>query len=62
MSEVFDVTFESSSPCCGEALPWEWDESELVFEAECACMKRYTLRPITALVEHESEDFEQDDE
>lgn len=62
MSDDFDATFGLPSPCCGEALPWEWDESELKFESECECMKRYTLVPMTAVVEHESEDFEIDDE
>ena len=62
MSDDFDIIFESPSPCCGEVLSWEWDEPELRFGAECGCMKRYHLRPITALVEHDAEDFEDYDE
>ena len=62
MSDEFDIVFESPSECCGESLHWEWSEAELCFESECACMKRYNLRPIAAEVEHESEEFEADDE
>jgi len=62
MSNVFDATYGLPSPCCGEELAWEWDEGVLHFEAECECMKRYTLEPLTAQVEHESEEFELDDE
>lgn len=62
MSDDFDVIFESPSSCCGEELPWEWDESELQFNAECGCMKRYHLRPATALVERDVEDFEENEE
>ena len=61
MSDDFDVTFESPSPCCGEGLEWEWSSDELHFEAECGCMKRYRLRPLTAHIEHDIEDFEDDD-
>jgi len=61
-NDDFDVIFESPSPCCGEVLPWEWDETELYFTAECGCMKRYRLRPTNALVEHDPEDFEDYDE
>ena len=62
MSDDFDVTFESPSPCCGESLNWEWEDTELRFEAECGCMKRYHLRPLTALIEHDAEDFEDYDD
>ncbi|KPL07303.1 hypothetical protein AMJ86_04770 [bacterium SM23_57] len=62
MSDEFDIMFESPSPCCSEALDWEWDDSELSFQAECNCMKRYTLRPTLAEIEHESEEFETDDD
>ena len=62
MSDVFDTVYEATSSCCGEALHWEWDDSELRFDAECECMKRYTLTPQTAQVEHDSEEFESDDE
>ena len=62
MSDVFDAIYEAPSPCCGESLHWEWDENELRFDAECECMKRYQLAPITAQVEHDSEEFESDDE
>jgi hypothetical protein len=62
MSDEFDIVFESLSPCCGDALHWEWNENELFFHSECGCLKRYNLRPIAAEVEHESEEFETDDE
>ena len=62
MSDEFDIVFESLSECCGESLHWEWSEVELSFESECACMKRYILRPIAAEVVHDSEEFEADDE
>jgi hypothetical protein len=62
MSDDFDVVFESPSPCCGEELPWEWDESELHFTAECGCMKRYHLQPTTAQIERDEEDFEDNDD
>jgi hypothetical protein len=62
MSDDFDVIFESLSPCCGEAFHWLWDESELNFSAECGCMKRYHLRPSTALLEQDKEDFEDYDD
>lgn len=62
MSDVFDIVFESPSPCCSESMHWEWNDEDLVFESECNCMKRYTLRPTAAEIEHESEEFEADDE
>ena len=62
MSDEFDVLFESPSQCCGEAMHWEWDDEHYYFEAECGCMKRYTLRPTSAEIEHESEEFDHDDE
>ncbi len=62
MSDDFDVTFEALSPCCGEGLDWEWEGSEHMFVAECGCMKRFHLRPLTAQVEQDSEDFEDYDE
>lgn len=60
MSDDFDVQFESPSPCCGDHLNWVWDSEELAFHAECDCMKRYHLRPHTASVECDAEDFEDD--
>ena len=62
MSDVFDTVYEATSPCCGESLHWEWDGEELQFDAECECMKRYKLTPATAQVDHDSEEFESDDE
>ena len=58
MSSDFDVLFESVSPCCAEGLHWEWNEDELRFDSECGCMKRYHLKPISATIEHDNEDFE----
>jgi hypothetical protein len=50
MSNDFDINYESSSPCCGESLGWDWDESELQFGGECSCGKNYYLIPNTAIV------------
>jgi len=62
MSDVFDAIYEATSPCCGEALHWEWNDAEMRFDSECECMKRYQLSPLTAEVDHDSEEFEADDE
>jgi len=62
MSDEFDVMFESTSECCGDEMHWEWNDVELYFQSECSCMRRYTLRPVGAEIEHESEEFDHDDE
>ncbi len=62
MSEDFDIIYENVSPCCGESLHWEWNDTDLLFDSECGCMKRYHLKPITAVVEHDREDFEEDED
>lgn len=62
MSEDFETIYEEPSPCCNEYLEWEWNNDFLHFEGECACMKRYILTPITALLEKDSEDIEYHDD
>lgn len=62
MSDDFDVIFESPSTCCGNGLHWEWDAEHMRFHSECECMKRYHLRPLTAQIESDAEDFEDYDD
>lgn len=62
MSNDFDVQFEAPSTCCGDALEWTWDSTELKFHAECSCMRRYHLQPLTCLLELDDEGFEDYDD
>ena len=58
MSEDFDTAFVTEFDCCGAHPRWQWDEDELYFVAECDCLNRHLLRPLTAEVEQESDEVE----
>jgi hypothetical protein len=42
----FETHYEDSKCQCGdERLELDWDDTDLVFVAECGCMKRHELKP-----------------
>ena len=62
MAEEFEVAFDSRCQCGGETLDWDWSPEEMCFCAECSCMKRHLLTPMTATVEVELNGDEADRE
>lgn len=48
----FETQYERGTCQCGdEHLALDWDEDKLSFTAECGCMKRHEVKPITCVVE-----------
>lgn len=48
----FEAQYESGlCQCADEPLEYTWDEDKLSFTAECSCMKRHGLKPLTCAIE-----------
>jgi hypothetical protein len=61
MAKTFENLY-SETGVDNEPLDWEWDPQELVFRATDSSMRVYTLRPLSAELETDDSDVEQEDE
>jgi len=53
ITKMVDFEHLYEEPCgCGDALAWNWNEEDIIFQATCSfCFREYTLTPRTGEVE-----------